>query len=156
MVAGTRHLGTHPQPLQVVVAALWGDMVSARPLRDPASHQRTGPEASAWCWSLDGCGQLLLLLSGQEGAGPWRPEFPTAISEGGRPFPVVAMHHPARIVVAQADQPGSVFDGEIIGDQCQELPAACLNRRRCLARSLSKFRSGEMGMEGEAACHCTA
>ena len=131
-------------------------MVSARPLRDPASHQRTGPEAATGCGPLDGRGQLLLLLRREEGRGAGSAELAAAIPEGGRPVPVVAMHHPAGIVVAQADQPGSVFHGEIIGDQRQELPAACLNRRRCLARSLSEFRSGEMGMEGEASCHGTA
>lgn len=147
---------THPQPLQVVVAALGSHGRSSRPLGDPARHEGTGPEAISWCWSLDGGGQFLLLLDGQQGAGTRSAEFAAPVPESPRALPVVAMDHAAGIVVVQADEAGSMLDGEVIGDQREELPAACLNRSRGMTRSLGELRSGEVGEEGEAACHVAA
>jgi hypothetical protein len=121
MVAGTRHLGTHPQPLQIVVAALWRHVLSAGLLGDPACNDRARPQATTRCWSLHRLSQLLQLL-GREQPRPGRrlrgqASIPDALG-------VVAMHDAPSIGRVQADEVGGIGNRFAISHQGEQLPAA--------------------------------
>jgi len=156
VMTGTRTLRAHANPLEIVVAALRGDMVPVRLLSNPAGDSWTSPQATTWCRSLNRFGQFLLLVHRQEWwTDGWDP-FQASIADAGRTVVVVAMDDPAGVGRVQADQLSGVFDRLAVGNQGEELPAACFNQVRGLTSSPAQLSNGEMGMKAECACHSAA
>lgn len=155
-VAGTGPLRAHPDPLEVVMAALGSDGVPAGLGGDPAGHIRAGPQPSVRCWAVDGRGQLLLLLGGEQRWPLGRDQLESMVPEARWSFAVIAPNDAASVVFLQADQCCRILGGLAIGDQCQQLPAPGFHQGRGVAGPLAQLIRWQVWVEVGSACHAAA
>jgi hypothetical protein len=152
--AGT--LGTHADPLQVIVAALGSDVIPAGLGGDPAGDVGSGPEATAGCRSLHGLSQFLLLLGGQQGWSLRRNKFQAVVTQTRGTVSVIAPDDTTGVVFLQTDQRGCILGSLPVSDERQELPAPGFHVRRRMTCSLAQLCWRDMGSEVGFACHAAA
>lgn len=154
-MAWSRTLRTHPQPLDVIVAAVWDHLLPAGLLGDLASDGLLGPEPTTQSRTGDGSGQLLLLIGTRQGRLSRRNGFQAVIAQALGTISLVAVGH-AAVARAVAGQCRGVRGRLPIADERQELPPAHFNPGRCPACPLAQLGVPEMGVEVGSTCHGAA